>query len=628
MISPGAARVYIYLINIVYRELSMPDYDDTSPFGDTQPGGNFDPLGIMGWVIGGKYKIQAYLGGGGFGEVYEAHNENLPEQRLVIKFFKRVQAREKFAKEAKILCMLDHPNISRVIDYLPEEGAVVVAYIDGKDGGVILKESGALPEELFKKVARSISSAIAYAHEKKIAHRDIKPGNIIIDKNENVYLIDFGIAKEMGTEATKTAYTALTPMFAAPERQSGEKGYNPFLSDVYETGITLFNLATNSLPYRNPTNPLVEEWGGMAAKRLSPELTRILRKATHPEPARRYPSAAAMAQDLKGLKTAFGGSGKRSRLPLIAALIVILGIAGYLGRNQITSLWSQRSSVEERPAETVPSQTETESLPLTGGEETGPDQTAQTSTGVTGTEEGLTQQQVPEEPKTPEQLPVVVDTSTVAQEDKSAAGAGEVAEVPEEATEDIPEQRPEPPPPPKSDVFLGIIPSDSVTLTVGGTRREPGRRFTIDPGNYEIVVIHPDFPIYKSSLNAASGKVDKALDLADLSGTLDTIALQIALIPPTDNHILEFRRNGRRQMIYNFPFLGLSQVTGEWSVESVIKPIGAAAGTSAKVDSCIIFPFNAALRQVVKGNSGILKVAGGEDQTPSSARLLIYWSEN
>jgi len=232
--------------------------------------------------------MKSYIGGGGFGEVYEGYNKNLPEQKLVFKFFKRVQSRDKFAKEAKILCMLDHPNISRVIDYLPDEGAVVVSFIDGKDGSSILKSTGALDEARFLKVARAMTDAIAFAHDKRIAHRDIKPGNIMFDKSGHVYLIDFGIAKEMGGDATKTAYVALTPLFAAPERQAGDQDYNPFLSDIYEMGVTLFNFATNDLPYRNPANPNIREWGGMASEKLSPEVRRILMKATHPNPKERY----------------------------------------------------------------------------------------------------------------------------------------------------------------------------------------------------------------------------------------------------------------------------------------------------------------------------------------------------
>lgn len=602
----------------------MPDYDDTSPIDDSQPQENFDPLGIMGWVIGGKYKIQGYLGGGGFGEVYEAYNENLQEQRLVIKFFKRVQAREKFDKEAKILCMLDHPNISRVIDYLPEEGAVVVAFIDGKDGAVILKESGALKEELFLKVARGISSAIAYAHEKKIAHRDIKPGNIIIDKHENVYLIDFGIAKEMGTEATKTAYTALTPMFAAPERQSGEKGYNPFLSDVYETGVTLFNLATNSLPYRNPTNPLFEEWGGMAAKRLSPDLTRILKKATHPVPAKRYSSAAEMAADLRNLKMAFGGGGKRSRWPVIAAAIVLLAIVGYFGSGPIGNLFSSKSADETPPATSTSSQqVEDQQIPA-AIEDTAAQTSAQlpetTSTQSTGP--SSSQAAADQKPAVVEPQEVVNNVETA----KDTSGTGnETQKADESVTEEKP--KPKPPPPPKSEVFLGVIPNDSVVLFVDGVQRQAGQRFTIDAGQYDMAVIQPDFPIYRGTLNAASGKVDRAVDLAELSGTLDTIGLQISIIPTEPDYVLELKRNGRRKLIFSFPYLGLAQLTGEWSFEVDVKPVGAALGKNIKVDSCVIFPYNPDLRQVIRGGSGILKVGKGTGQSASSARFLVYYSE-
>ena len=201
--------------------------DDTEKrFDDqTRPDNSaLDPLGLIGWDIAGKYKVTSYLGGGGFGEVYHGFNINLPEQKLVLKFFKRVAAREQFAREAKILCRLDHPNICRVIDFLSEEGALVVASIDGKDGGMILKKSGKLSEELFLKVARTMTDALAYAHDRQIAHRDIKPANIMIDANERIYLIDFGIAKEVSGGATSTGYQALTPMFAAPERQHATRG--------------------------------------------------------------------------------------------------------------------------------------------------------------------------------------------------------------------------------------------------------------------------------------------------------------------------------------------------------------------------------------------------------------------
>ncbi|NMC43455.1 MAG: serine/threonine protein kinase, partial [candidate division Zixibacteria bacterium] len=341
----------------------MPDDFDTqsmaSPEGTPPPPP--DPLGILGWVIGGKYKVGAYVGGGGFGEVYSGFNVNLPEQRLIIKFFKRVQAREKFNKEAKILCLLDHPNICRVIDFLPDEGAVVVAFIDGRDGAKILKESGPLSPDLFMKVALALTEAMAYAHEKKIAHRDIKPGNLIIDKNEHVYLIDFGIAKEIGGDATKTGYQTLTPMFAAPERQAGDRDYNPFISDVYETGITLFNFITGSLPYRNPVNPNFAEWGGTATEKLSPELRRILMKATHPDPRKRFQTMAEMAKEFKNLPQVYGGRGKKSSILYILAAVVVVAAAvvgwqllkGPAGTAQTPSKPAPAIPVEVQKPETI-----------------------------------------------------------------------------------------------------------------------------------------------------------------------------------------------------------------------------------------------------------------------------------
>ncbi len=593
----------------------MPDNDDTHRMDDSTPEANLDPLGILGWVIARKYKVKKYLGGGGFGEVYEGYNENLSEQRLVIKFFKRVQAREKFDKEAKILCMLDHPNICRVIDYLPEEGAVVVAFIDGKDGGVILKDSGALPELLFLKVARSITDAIAYAHTKKIAHRDIKPGNIIVDKAENVFLIDFGIAKEMGTDATKTAYTALTPMIAAPERQVGEIDYNPFLSDIYETGITLFNMATNSLPYRNPTNPNAGEWGGLAAKRLSPELTRILKKATHPNPTNRYKSTQELAEEMKNLTNAYGGSGKRSRLPVYLSLLAVLIVAGFFGRGYISDFWNQTtSSVPASPPPiTEPDQQEAITPEDTETEgQSSPDQDSTESEQVAATAVEETTPPVTQEEQPPSQPPVEVEQQPVVQEEPPVKQ---------------PEPDPEPPPPAISKVMVAVIPSDSASLTVGGTARQSGSRFEIDPGRYEIAVMHPDFPIYRETLEAVDGPVDLAIDLARQSIAADTFDLQVALIPPNDNCILELTRNGRRQMIYNFPYLGLTQQTGEWYFEINIKPIGPAAGSEIQIDSCVIFPFITALRETMKGQSGSFNVGVSDDEEVSMARFLIYWTE-
>lgn len=587
----------------------MPDDEQTTPMGDSDQQRSVDPLGILGWTIGGKYKIKLYLGGGGFGEVYEGYNENLPEQRVVIKFFKRVQAREKFAKEARILCMLDHPNISRVIDYLPDEGAVIVSFIDGKDGAVILRESGALSEKRFLNVARAMTSAIAYAHKKKIAHRDIKPGNILIDKNENVYLIDFGIAKQTGTDATKTGYSALTPMFAAPERQAGGRDYNPFISDIYEMGVTLFNFATNSLPYRNPVNPDVNEWGGLAARKLSPKLTEILKKATNPNPKKRYQTANEMAEAFKNLKSAFGQGKRRSKAPWIVALIVIaLAVGGYIARDTISDyIAGLTGSPEEtdliKPGD-IREQVQTpnaaeelkqseEGLPVSDTAKLGAKSSQQSSSSAVSKPEN-------KPPATPK-------TQTPAQESKPA------------------EQKP-PPPPPKSEVLAQVTPAEGATLEIGGKRHDLNKRFEMEPGRYQATIIQPDFPVLHRTVNLPTGPSDISFDLQKEFATLDTVDVQMALIPPSDNYILEFTRNGRKQTIANFPYLGMRLPVGEWMIGMNLRGIGPAENQPARIDSCVIYPSTPARRSAVHGKSGLLKVdpAGSPEE---AARLKVYWSQ-
>jgi len=579
----------------------MPDDEQTHRLDDSDKQPPQDPLGIIGWTIGGKYRVKSYLGGGGFGEVYEGYNENLTEQRVVIKFFKRVQAREKFAKEAKILCMLDHPNISRVIDYLPDEGAVIVSFIDGKDGGVILRESGALSEKRFLNVARAMTSAIAYAHKKKIAHRDLKPGNILIDKNENVYLIDFGIAKQTGTDATKTGYSALTPMFAAPERQTGGKDYNPFVSDIYEMGITLFNFATNSLPYRNPVNPDMDEWGGPAARKLSPELTEILKKATHPDPKKRYQSAAELAEAFRNLKSAYGRGKKRSKVPLVIALIVVvLAVGGYIGRDTISDYVSGLTGSPEETELIKPGDIREEVQSPDAAQE------------LKQSEEGAT---APDSTK-----PGATPSSAATQESQTPATPKTETTTPKPKPE---EQKP--PPPAKSEVLAQVTPAGGAVLEIAGRRRDLNKRFEMTPGRYQATVMQPDYPVLRRTVDLPTGPSDISFDLQREFATLDTVDVQMALIPPSDDHILEFTRNGRKQTIANFPYLGMKIPAGEWSIGLNLRGIGAAENEASRIDSCVIYPFTPARRSAVRGSSGLLKVtpAGSPEE---SARLLVYWS--
>ncbi|PKK85000.1 MAG: hypothetical protein CVT49_00215 [candidate division Zixibacteria bacterium HGW-Zixibacteria-1] len=604
----------------------------------TNPQGGPDPLGIIGWDVAGKYKIKAYIGGGGFGEVYEGYNMHLPEQKLVLKFFKRVQSRDKFAKEAKILCMLDHPNISRVIDFLPEEGAVVVAFIDGEDGSVRLKKSGALDEETFLKVARAMTDAIAFAHEKRIAHRDLKPGNIMFDKSGHVYLIDFGIAKEMGGDATKTAYVALTPLFAAPERQSGEHDYNPFLSDVYEMGVTLFNFATNDLPYRNPANPNIQEWGGMASENISPELRRILMKATHPDPKQRYQTAREMSEDLKTLKQVYGGRKKKSAAPYyVAAVVILLALAGYYGRDRITGLYHQMTAKQEQVSESAKVKSEIDDALKNAADEAPPETTAAKDTVITA--EVKKEEPVKETKPEPEKTVVVKpkeeikppvtkpsDTAKAVVEQKpKEADKKPVVAAPEEKPKEEPKK--EPPPPSEYALTFAIEPDGAASVLINGSEGAVDSTYKVKPGSYNIAVIHPDYPIYRNQVRITDSNMKLSFDLGKEISLSDSVSMQISLNPPSDQHIIELSFNGRRHTLLEFPVWSMMKPRGEWQVEAGIFGISQDKQKKPRIDSVVVFPYGGGTHAAIKGARGKLVLGSAGGGKVESVPLLIFWSE-
>jgi predicted Ser/Thr protein kinase len=554
--------------------------DDTFEQSDLNDN-NRDPLGIIGWQIGGKYKVTKHIGGGGFGEVYEGFNINLPEQRLVIKFFKRVQSRDKFAKEAKILCLLDHPHICRVIDFLPEEGALVVPFIDGKDGAQVLRESGPLGEADFLRLARDLTGALEFAHSQRVAHRDIKPGNILIDKNGHIYLIDFGIAKEVGEAATRTAYQALTPQFAAPERQTGDAKYDPFLSDVYELGVTLFNFVTNSMPYRNPANPSIREWGGMSVEGLSNDLIKILKRATHPDPQMRYASVKALHQDLMELRTVYAKPTKAKWLvPVIA--VAVLGVVGFFAKDKIIELFNRPAEISTTKEAVAPAKSDI----------TAP------------------------------------DTSVIAAEIKKEATPPKPAVKPVDVAAKVEEPKPrvEPTPPPRP-VFKALIaPGENAVLRVDGLIKPQNEYVITSRGQHDFEVTHRDYPIYRKRVNLTEDTNIVTLNLDDAFAETALLDFQLALFPSADDKTLEFSLNGRPRNFTSFPAFGLKRAAGEWEVGVSLYPTGAKTNAH-KIDSCVTFPYGGGPHLVIKGASGKMDFARIAKEGGTSVPLIIFWSE-
>ncbi len=590
----------------------MSDENKTTGWDDSSDDRPLDPLGVIGWVIGSKYKVHSYLGGGGFGEVYDGHNLNLVEQKLVIKFFKKVQERDKFDKEAKILCLLDHPNICRVIDYLPEEGALVVAFISGKDGKAILRDSGPLGSDMLLKVGMTMTSALAYAHGKKIAHRDIKPDNIIIDKNDHVYLIDFGIAKVMREDATKTAYQALTPMFAAPERQSGDANYNPFLSDIYETGVTLFNFATNEMPYRNPANPDISEWGGPKAKNLSPQMKYVLKKATHPDPSKRYKSIAEMGKDLKEVKQVYGGKSNKSLWIATAAIILLAGGA-FITRNS----WmpAAQSAIDSTEVKEIIS--DIKDVIPTG-------ETAQDSTNsaeiVVAVVDSSSSETAPEPI---EEQNIKDDKPDVKQEQAIIADTPKVVATTEES-------KPEPPkPPPLPNLVISVVPDYNVKILVDGVEKSPNKKFDINKGTHDITIVHPDFPILADQVET---NVDRSLryNLQDEFYLRDIIKFTIGAIPSElGDAFLEvlFNGYGNKYSGENIPVFDLQKLSGKWQIRFNILNAQGRSYPGAVVDSAVTFPFGGGPHENINKGRSTIDFGASKWQNVEPVTILVYWSK-
>jgi serine/threonine protein kinase len=274
----------------------------------------------------GPYVIEAEVGRGGMGSVWRARRaDDRFETIVAIKFLHAswigLQGEQRFRSEGQMLGRLDHPNIARLIDAGLLEAAqpyLVLEYVEGEaiDAYCAAKNLGVEARvELFL----GVLAAVAHAHSHLIVHRDIKPSNVFVTHSGSVKLLDFGIAKLLdevtGAGAlTKSGGSALTPQFAAPEQLLGKAVTTA--TDVYSLGLVLYILLTG----RHPTiakadsgaqlihavltedAPQASTISGIPTpwrRSLQGDLDNILGKALKKEPAERYASVGAFADDLK-----------------------------------------------------------------------------------------------------------------------------------------------------------------------------------------------------------------------------------------------------------------------------------------------------------------------------------------
>jgi hypothetical protein len=260
-------------------------------------------------VLAERYEIAEEIGRGGYSIVYRARDQALGTdvalKLLVPPPASAELARERLRREVQAVRGLAHPNIVGVHDFL-EDGAwsfVVMDLVRGPDLGVRLRNRGPLTADEAARIGGEIADALALAHRSGILHRDVKPQNILLDQDGGARLTDFGAARLEG-QATMTQTGALvgTLAYLAPEVMAG--GRADARADLYALGMTLYLALTGELPHRAsphlPPEPEAEGHRPRAVRGELPEwLDATVGRATRAEPARRFPSAASLAEALR-----------------------------------------------------------------------------------------------------------------------------------------------------------------------------------------------------------------------------------------------------------------------------------------------------------------------------------------
>ncbi|MEK8051803.1 serine/threonine-protein kinase [Ideonella sp. DXS22W] len=304
----------------------------------------------------GAWAVVRALGAGGMGEVVEVQRADGRYQgRAAAKLLRPGLSGEgvlrRFAQERQALARLEHPHIARLLDAGATAAGRPFFVLEYVDGQPIDRALAGLPLRQRVQVFLQLADAVAHAHRQLLVHRDLKPGNVLVDARGQVKLLDFGIAKALDpapasaaeAEHTQAGQRPFTPQYASPEQVRGEPVGTA--TDIYSLGVLLYRLLTGVNPTgrdattpaeaarrvldETPTRPsslspaLVDDPGWLATRRhLAGDLDNILLKALEKEPARRYASVDALAADLQAWLDGRPVSARAATWPYLASRFV------------------------------------------------------------------------------------------------------------------------------------------------------------------------------------------------------------------------------------------------------------------------------------------------------------------
>jgi serine/threonine-protein kinase len=267
-----------------------------------------------GHLLDGRFLIQEVVGRSGMATIYRALDQEKGGRVVAVKVpLMRIESDPvtygRFQREERIGFALKDP---RLLEFIPVEGQksrpyIVMEYLDGCTLAYVLHRTRPLPEKDALRIASVICEALEQMHARRFVHRDLKPGNVMICRNQNLCLMDFGLAAEV--DSGFSLFDGLTPLFGTPEYMAPEQVRNKAndeRTDIYCLGVILYQMLTGVLPFqaedpwaaaqlRVNGDPVAPRFVNPA---ISLEAEEIVLRAMRRDPAERYPSAAAFKAEL------------------------------------------------------------------------------------------------------------------------------------------------------------------------------------------------------------------------------------------------------------------------------------------------------------------------------------------
>jgi eukaryotic-like serine/threonine-protein kinase len=269
------------------------------------PGSDFGP----------RYRVEALLGQGGMGRVYKAYDKDL-DRTVAIKVVREgaigeSDALKRFKQELVLASKISHKNILRIHDMGDVGGLrfISMAFVEGKDLQHIIRDNPKMPLERILNFSRQIAEALAAAHAEGVVHRDLKPQNLLVDKNDQIFVCDFGLAKSFQEGAigmTRTGAFLGTPRYMSPEQVEGKPADGR--ADLYAFGLILYEMVIGDVPFTGEST-LKVMYQRIQEKPKSPKLLRpdlpnwlvkIIMRCLERNPDDRYQNAYEILADLQG----------------------------------------------------------------------------------------------------------------------------------------------------------------------------------------------------------------------------------------------------------------------------------------------------------------------------------------